>query len=139
MSAVSSKQYNSEGILIYEGGFEEDVRHGNGKSINPEDGSVIFEGGFMGGEPAEGVVTKYAEDGKTKLYQGGVVDGGTREGFGVEFYPNEENLKKYMGVFKADKYEHSAEEEKKAILWNEDGSKNYEGTFLDGLKSGEGI
>ena len=136
-SGENGKLFDEEERLIFEGNFDEGLKSGEGKEFNPEDGTVVFEGKFMGDVQAEGAVTRFAEDGKTKIFEGAVNGEGQKEGFGMEYFEN--GNKKFMGQFIADKYEHEATEEKKAVLWNEDGTKNYEGTFKQGMKSGEGV
>ena len=140
-------EYDENGVLCYEGWFQDGVRAGSGTAY--EDGVMIYEGQFANGT-YEGTGTAYADgmlvyegqfaggvrQGQGKLYEDGVLryEGSfaddTAEGEGTSYYPS--GAVSYKGQFAAGLPEGTGTE------YRESGGKLYEGGFAAGEYSGTG-
>ena len=142
------KLFYPNGDLKYEGDFANDDCEGEGKNIY-ECGDY-FVGKFEAGKRKEGILftkegnIKYSGSYKNENYDGfgtlisengeiyeGNFKEGKKNGFGKEFYGNQDNKIKYEGNFVNDKYEG------KGKYYDENGEK-YDGDFMNGQKNGYG-
>ena len=115
-------QYDSDGILLFEGQFKDGERTGSGREY--ENGVLVYEGQLTAGI-CSGRGTRYA-DGQP-VYDGQYMDG-LRSGSGTA-YENGQLL--YEGQFLDDLYEGRGK------LY-ENGALRYDGSFHAGLKDGTG-
>ena len=118
------REYDQDGLLLYEGNFVDGVRSGEGSLYAA--GVLVYEGQFAGGL-ANGMGAAY--DGGAKCYQGAFVDG-LYEGEGIAYYPNGQRA--YAGSFAAGLYEGEGTE------YSENGQVRYKGSFSEGLYDGSG-
>jgi len=143
------KQYDTDGELVYEGEFNNDMRSGEGSEY--EDGKLRYRGNFENGE-YNGKGELY-EDGLlayTGTFKDGQLDGsnccayypngvaayrgeysrGERTGEGAEYYKS--GAPEYIGEFVRGIWTGDG------TLYDEDGNTLYVGSFKDGLYDGEG-
>ena len=139
------KQYDDEGILIYEGQIVDGERTGSGKEY--ENGVLVYEGQFSTGL-YDGYGIRY-KDGK--ISYSGQYEKGKRSGNGKEY---ENGTLSYEGQFTADLYNGYGTQYKAGKVWYsgqyengkrsgsgkeyENGTLLYEGQFLDNLYEGRG-
>lgn len=120
----NGREYDQDGLLLYEGNFVDGVRSGEGSLY--EAGVLVYEGQFSGGV-ANGMGTAYDEG--VKCYQGAFVDG-LYEGEGIAYYPN--GQRSYAGSFAQGLYEGEG------TAYDLDGQVCYKGSFAQGLYDGSG-
>lgn len=118
------REYDEAGLLIYEGGFVDDLRSGTGSLY--ADGLLVYEGDFTAGA-ATGMGTAY--EGGSKCYEGAFVNG-LYEGEGVQYRPD--GSVSYKGSFSGGLYEGQG------TAYFSDGTRAYVGAFSGGLYEGEG-
>lgn len=118
------KEYDEDGLLLYEGQFVDGVYEGDGNLY--EAGALVYSGAFSGGL-ANGMGTAYSDG--FKCYDGAFVEG-LYQGEGTEYYPD--GTVKYRGSFAAGLYEGTG------TWYYESGERAYVGDFADGLREGEG-
>lgn len=117
------KEYDENGLLIYEGNFTDGQRTGKGQYF--EEGVLVYEGYFSDGA-YEGAGALY-EDG-VLIYEGEFSDS-LYNGKGTEY---SDSGKLYTGSFQEGVY--SGE----GTLYYPDGQRAYVGQFANGVKEGEG-
>jgi len=142
------KAYDAEGLLCYEGQFQDGLRSGSGMEY--EDGALVYEGQFARGL-REGSGRAYREglplyegqfrdglyEGQGKRYERGVLsaegtfEGGVLTGEGVAYYPD--GTASYRGRFAQDVYEGTG------TAYDSSGGVLYQGGFSAGRYSGAGV
>ena len=118
------REYDEDGLLIYEGNFVDGVRSGTGSCY--EGGVLVYEGEFANGL-YEGMGSLY-EDGAL-AYRGNFA-AGLQEGDGTAYYPSGERA--YTGSFAQGLYEGEG------TAYRENGDVLYRGSFAQGLYDGSG-
>ena len=118
------REYDEDGLLVYEGDFVDGVRSGTGASY--EGGVLVYEGEFANGL-YEGMGSLY-EDGAL-AYRGNFA-AGLQEGDGTAYYPSGERA--YTGSFAQGLYEGEG------TAYRENGDVLYRGSFAQGLYDGSG-
>lgn len=140
-------QYDSEGLVCYEGQFSSGVRNGHGAAYSG--GILVYKGQFTNDSyEGDGVLYEAGEmiyqgqflagvrSGQGKRYEGGSLayEGQFQEdvpsGQGISYYKNGKAA--YRGGFAAGLYEGSG------TAYDADGNKVYQGGFSQGVYSGEG-
>lgn len=120
----AGKEYDADGLLIYEGQFLNGVRSGEGKAY--EAGVLCYEGQF-----ADGLY-----EGRGKLYQDGTLtyegnfQAGQASGTGTAYY--KDGTTAYRGQFAEGLYEGTG------TAYDAEGEILYEGSFSQGLYNGSG-
>ena len=121
----SGKQYDTNGVLTYDGEFVDGKRSGSGEEY--ENGELIYRGEFAynayegkGEQYSEGVLIC------SGTYQNGKLDGGDC----CLYYPN--GRISYRGAFTA------GEQTGEGIAYAESGVQSYAGEFQRGIWQGEG-
>ncbi len=117
-----AKQYDREGVLLYEGQMKDGQRTGSGKEY--EDGVLVYEGAFVEGLYS-GRGKRYAEG---QLVYDGQYDSSLRSGSGTAYA---EGLILYSGQFMEDVYEGRGKLYENGVLC-------YEGSFAAGIPEGSG-
>ena len=120
------KQYDENGVLIYEGKFVRDEQDGPGKMYRP-DGTLFFEGQFQKGESKKGKV--YRKDGSL-LYEGELQN---HSFHGKDRIYHPQGMLGYEGDFK------EGEGTGKGRLYYPSGELFYEGEVVSYEAEGEGI
>lgn len=117
------EEYDENGLLSYEGWFQDGLRSGNGTAY--EAGVPVYEGQFSNGV-YEGTGTAY-EDG-VRIYEG-QFSGGVYEGRGKLY---EDGVLRYEGGFQ------SGEASGDGTAYSASGTLAYKGQFSGGLPEGTG-
>lgn len=128
MRNEKGKKYYLNGVLEYDGEWENDKKEGKGKVYREKDGSLSYDGYWINGE-RNGWGTYYRESGKKK-YEGQWEDD-TITGEGTYFRQDGESLK-YFGRLK------KGLRDGEGISYYENGKKNYEGEWKNDMKEGWG-
>lgn len=141
------EEYDENGLLAYEGWFQDGMRAGNGTAY--EDGVMVYSGQFVAGA-YEGTGTAYADgrmvytgqfvsgvyEGRGKLYEDGALQyegsfqDGTASGSGTAYYAS--GTVSYSGQF------HNGLPEGTGTAYDEDGQVLYTGGFAAGAYHGSG-
>lgn len=141
------EEYDENGLLAYEGWFQDGMRSGNGTAY--EDGVMVYSGQFVSGA-YEGTGTAYADgmmvyegqfvagvyEGRGKLYEDGVLQyegsfqDGAASGDGTAYYAS--GVTSYSGQFSGGLPEGTG------TAYDEDGQVLYIGEFAAGAYNGSG-
>lgn len=121
----NGKQYDTDGVLTYEGGFLDGKRSGAGEEY--ESGSLIYRGEFAS-DRYEGVGEQYADG--LLICSGTYVNGRLDGNDCYVYYPNGRTA--YRGAFTV------GNQTGEGISYGENGIQTYAGTFRNGAWHGEG-
>ena len=127
-SGFGKEYYPETQILKYEGTFNNDVYHGQGKLFD-EEGIIKASGNFVNGE-TEGLGQLYYPMGHLQ-YKGQISRGGTYMGQGTYYHKNGKPM--YVGEFKSGQRCGFGKE------MSNDGKQLYEGLFQNNQYNGKGM
>jgi antitoxin component YwqK of YwqJK toxin-antitoxin module len=123
------KEYNEDGILLYDGEYKNGVKYGLGKEYNIEK-ELIYDGSYINGKRSKGKGKEYNFSGRLK-YEGEYLNG-EWHGNGTEYESNGEIS--FEGVFKNGK------------RWKGKGKEyfsfykiQFKGEYANGEKNGQGV
>ena len=123
------KEYNDEGVLLYEGDYKNGVKYGFGKEYNTDE-TLIYEGSYENGKRSKGKGKDFNFSGMLK-YEGEYLYG-EWDGQGIEYESNGEIS--FKGTFKNGKRWKGSGKEYYSL-----GVVQFEGEYAEGEKNGKGI